>query len=476
MELTIWVRHILFAVITTGFVSSFACMFMLFISKVFKKINPCLHLYMCKAAVLMAVVPILTPFLYLRKMHYENGVWVFKGNVIGGVSYRMAPIYVILLCIIVIGIVIYFLINYAASMEIRCTLRGNVPVDDKKWTGLAEEYESKYSVNKVEVLQNDLLNTPVTLGIIKNSIVVPYKEYAAKNMHMIFEHEFYHIKHKDLVWKKICYLATYMHVFNLLIHHLFYELVLHQEIVCDLHAANNNSNYTFEEYMLFLGQIDDKKDKEKDKDKSDKDSSTAAAKGKKSFMTKRVESVMFHRYLKKPSKIVTALTLSLMIIFSTVPAYIIASQLSDLENKMIEETADKHQEEYVPFENYLTEYTRYAGDDDVNEIWVETETAQLGRSNILNINITVAPGDRMLYSPIQLTQYAKVTITTAPDNDDVTYRIGLQLNDSQSQYYVEGKGIMVHEFVVPYSGRYSVFVQNMSDSERIHVGGNAMWK
>lgn len=466
MELIIWSRRILLAIIATGLASAFSCIVLIIADKIFKRINPYLHLWMCKAAVVLCVLPVLTPFIYLDRLQLSHGVWVSRGNILGGISPRLVPAYIVADFIMIVIVSLYVIYHNTSAAEFRSALKGNVPVEDSNWLKLLEEYKQKYSIYNVEIFQNDMLNTPVSVGIRNYRIIVPYSSFSVKHMHMILEHEFYHIRHHDILWKKLGFAATCIHVLNIFTHRIFNELVFHEEVVCDLYASTNNPNYTQLEYIKFLGELED--------DNVD-ESSASSFGGKRSFIERRIKYIMKYKVLEKPAKIITALAMAAFILVSLVPSYVFAAEILDLEVNLDDKYIIMREEEYVPFENYLEEKHGHASDDpSVTEKYVY-EDGIMPFGGAYNIGITVAPNDRMLYSAIWLERNQTVTISVTPDKDYVPYRIGIRSNIDDSLFYVDGTGDMTHIFTIDINDNYNVFIENLGD-EHITVTGYARWR
>lgn len=467
MELIVWSRRILLAIIATGLASAFSCIILIIADKIFKRINPYLHLWMCKAAVVLCVLPVLTPFIYLSRLQLSHGVWVSRGNIFGGVSLRLLPAHIIVIFITIIIVSLYVVHHNTLAAEFRSALKGNVPVEDSNWLKLLEEYKQKYSIHNVEIFQNDMLNTPVSVGIRNYKIIIPYSSFSVKHMHMILEHEFYHIRHHDILWKKLGFVATCIHVLNIFTHRIFNELVFHEEVVCDLYASTNNPNYTQLEYIKFLGELED--------DNVD-ESSASSFGGRKNFIERRIRYIMKYKVLKKPSKIITALAMAAFMLVSLAPSYVFAAEAVDLEIKLNDKYAVMNEEQNVPFENYLEEKHGYASDDpSVTEKYVY-EDGIMPFGGAYNIDITVAPNDRMLYSRIWLVYGQTVTISVTPDKDNVPYRIGIRSDVDGYMTYVDGTGDMIHTFTIDVDDYYNVFIENLDDNEHVKVTGYARWR
>lgn len=74
-------------------------------------------------------------------------------------------------------------------------------------------YHKKESVQTEEVLYTDV-STPFTLGILHPHIFMPAKQKDMADKIYIYQHELYHIRHHDTLWKILCILALCIHWYN----------------------------------------------------------------------------------------------------------------------------------------------------------------------------------------------------------------------------------------------------------------------
>ena len=96
---------------------------------------------------------------------------------------------------------------------------------------IIKKYWEKYNLTGCEVYQNDLLHSPITMGIVHPKIILPFTSYSEKQLQMVMEHEINHIRCHDLLWRKIGLLITLIHWWNPLAYQLLNLLTIYQEIV-----------------------------------------------------------------------------------------------------------------------------------------------------------------------------------------------------------------------------------------------------
>lgn len=103
---------------------------------------------------------------------------------------------------------------------------------------------------KVNVVNG--IPTPLIIGILKNTIVIPSNNYTEKELKWIFNHELTHIKRKDNLLKLLMIFALALHWFNPFVYILrkfFYEQC---ELSCDEQVIKNIEIMEVKEYALLL--------------------------------------------------------------------------------------------------------------------------------------------------------------------------------------------------------------------------------
>ena len=93
-------------------------------------------------------------------------------------------------------------------------MKGNVPVEHPHYFAIFEECRRAYGLHQVALRQNDLITSPITEGLFKNQVVLPFSSYTDTELRMIYEHELTHIKNKDLHWRIFALVTSWIHWFN----------------------------------------------------------------------------------------------------------------------------------------------------------------------------------------------------------------------------------------------------------------------
>uniref|UniRef100_UPI0013E8C5EC M56 family metallopeptidase n=1 Tax=Longirhabdus pacifica TaxID=2305227 RepID=UPI0013E8C5EC len=94
----------------------------------------------------------------------------------------------------------------------------------------------KNSMNiKTNVLlkQSSIIDTPMLIGLMKPTIVLPHSNYDSHELRFVLTHELVHYKRKDVWVKALTMVATAMHWFNPLLYVMSKAISTQCEISCD---------------------------------------------------------------------------------------------------------------------------------------------------------------------------------------------------------------------------------------------------
>lgn len=108
---------------------------------------------------------------------------------------------------------------------------------------------------KINILRCNQVHTPILMGFIKPSIVLPAKDFTMEQYHFILKHELIHYKHHDLFYKLILLWTSALHWFNPFVHYMVYLANNDIELFCDEKViAKNNLQYR-EDYSNMMLHI-----------------------------------------------------------------------------------------------------------------------------------------------------------------------------------------------------------------------------
>ena len=105
---------------------------------------------------------------------------------------------------------------------------------------------------KVLLLWNDQLQSPLMLGFFRPVLVLPRRDYGREELDFILRHELTHWRRRDLLWKVLALAANALHWFNPLVWLMARRAAEDLESACDRSVIKGQSREFVEEYAQAL--------------------------------------------------------------------------------------------------------------------------------------------------------------------------------------------------------------------------------
>jgi len=121
----------------------------------------------------------------------------------------------------------FFIFNYWKSHQ---KIRHAIPIQNDVLAKWKTEHQLKRGI---QILTSDQITTPLTVGILKPKIILPVEMVEESNLEYMLEHEFYHIKRWDALWKILTIGIACFHWFNPLVWIMCILANRDLEISCD---------------------------------------------------------------------------------------------------------------------------------------------------------------------------------------------------------------------------------------------------
>lgn len=153
----------------------------------------------------------------------------------------MLSIWETLMIIWILGIFIflsYHLVrHYFFMMMVK---RWSKKVDDPCTIHMLEKIKNELNLNvKIKVKQCSFIHTPILVGFINHSILLPIKNYGEEELSIILKHELVHLKRKDLWYKAFVMVVYSIHWFNPILYLFAKEIDNLCERSCDDEVLKN---------------------------------------------------------------------------------------------------------------------------------------------------------------------------------------------------------------------------------------------
>ena len=182
--------------------------------KIWKPQNPALMLALYKLALVLYWVPVSFVWICVKRISFENMVIAYKGEFVCSTVPPMTAAFRLLGYLWLAGFVIAIVRFARKQHRLFMLMRGNVPVAQLRYLAVFEECRRQFGLDTVMLCQNDLLSSPITAGLFRQQVILPFAAYTDAELRMIYEHELTHIQHRDLFWRMLALVTSWVHWFN----------------------------------------------------------------------------------------------------------------------------------------------------------------------------------------------------------------------------------------------------------------------
>ncbi|ADL42491.1 peptidase M56 BlaR1 [Caldicellulosiruptor obsidiansis OB47] len=126
----------------------------------------------------------------------------------------------------------WFLIRYIWFKMI--LIRSSRKCSNEYCRRMIERYYNLRKIpKKIKILESDIIQTPMLIGIITPILVIPTKDIVREDLRLIIRHELVHFKRKDVLVKWLSKLINALHWFNPLVYFAVLKLNRECEYSCD---------------------------------------------------------------------------------------------------------------------------------------------------------------------------------------------------------------------------------------------------
>lgn len=155
-----------------------------------------------------------------------------------------------------IGTILYLIYNLFFYFIFKHSLKKSLFFVNKdieeKFYGLKTQMVPR---SKVVIRESDLIDSPMIIGIIKPMLLIS-ENTNVENISYILDHEFTHLKRKDLLYKLIIFLAVSIHWFNPVVHLMRKVSTEDLELSCDEEVIKGmNREYRIEYSKTLIESI-----------------------------------------------------------------------------------------------------------------------------------------------------------------------------------------------------------------------------
>lgn len=181
------------------------------------------------------------------------GTFLLEDYVIYAVTDAITCVTIVLLIPWLAGC-IYHLRHYIREKKKIKELKTLALMCGKNCSEKIETYKKEIGVHQnVYVCYHFVTSVPIVFGIINPVILLPERDYTEQELDLILKHELMHIKHHDLLWKRICQIIQILYWWNPITKELFGLVDEWTEAYCDYGMCE--TFYNKKEYFSIILQI-----------------------------------------------------------------------------------------------------------------------------------------------------------------------------------------------------------------------------
>ncbi len=421
--------------------------------------NPVLLLALQKLTLILYWLPVSFACVCIPRISFENGVRAYTGEFVCSSVPSMTVVFLILGIVWLAGFWLSVVRDGIKICRLAKLLRGNVPVQDARYLDLFEACRRRAGVGGVTLSQNDLLCSPVTAGLVRKQLILPFADYTDRELYMIYEHELIHIKNRDLPWRILALVTSWIHWFNPVIGLLMRDLDCEQEVICDLSIALDNAHYTKKEYAAFLVRLTDKEAA---------NAYTTALTEDQSQTIRRIQKMTMTKRFVKPKRWMTVISCACLAVMSMIPATAVSAEAARLQENWMR--AEEISVEIQPLDDSVVQY----GYDDGSVIEINRGLEYVPYSSKVELDMTINANTRCVYQYRSMSAGNSISISTVCDDTSATYKIGIKNKETGKMEWISGTGKLVYDFDIVESGSYVAFVEN-NNNFSIKIEGTAMY-
>lgn len=459
-SLAVEIQNLCWCMVTASVAGSVLVLILMLLSKIEKLQNSRLQLPWMKIALLCYLLPLPTLLVIGTRTGIAPHGFVWTSDFWMASTMPMKKVYMSIAGIWMIGLVVGVVFRIIQYRKLRNILKGNIPVEDELCIEMIKEYQKKFHLSNVLFYQNDSILFPICTGSLEPQIILPVQSYCEKELHMVLEHELSHVKHRDLLLKKIGLLVTFIHWWNPFSYVLLRKLILQEEIECDIRTCENNRHFTMKEYGYYLAGIPE--------DENDMVFVSALSKSKKDLI-RRLEGMARGKKYTKRMAVASCIMLSML---AMVPSYAASEGMAQMNERWFEDTVIEREHEPVDYDA-LELHGHVDDDPDVVEIDL-TEDGVEPVSALVTLDYTINPMTRVVYRYQNMNAGDRIAVIASCNDSSIVYRIGIRDEDGVVDYR-QGSGSQDHIFTIDKAGRYAVYVENRSSSKSMKVTGSATY-
>lgn len=194
-------------------------------------------------------LPTIQPIEMLQ-MGTKEFVAVANNEISGSLQHATISVYSVIGYVWIAGVILvigYHIFHHLRF--VRLVKRWNETICDEKIIANFRELKAKMGItNSVHLQRNSLITTPMIVGVVTPTILLPTTDFSEDELSFILAHELVHYKRKDIWYKGLVLVATAIHWFNPVVYLMSRSIALQCEISCDQEVVKNSQEDQRQQY------------------------------------------------------------------------------------------------------------------------------------------------------------------------------------------------------------------------------------
>ncbi len=155
-------------------------------------------------------------------------------GIVRSVLVSVTPLSTVLLGIWLLGALVGLSFGSVRHRRILRAIRREARPASPKDVALLDACRAEFGIRQpVEMIRAASVPTPILSGIVRPLLCLPEREFTAEELRLVLHHELMHLKHHDLLVKRIALWVSAVHWFNPAVHLIRHELTQAAELACD---------------------------------------------------------------------------------------------------------------------------------------------------------------------------------------------------------------------------------------------------
>lgn len=179
------------------------------------------------------IVPVAYGIVLLKVGNEVTGkITGYDGNTVMTICFQVAFV------VWLIGAIVTARNIFGKRNKVRALHQYDLPMDDPRIIELFYETYPEIAKRKIPVYRNLIVDTPMIVGVLHPTLLVPDRSFSESMLKIILQHEATHIIHKDNLYKFIGRIVICIIWWNPLLYRYFKEWTKWAETYCDISVCD----------------------------------------------------------------------------------------------------------------------------------------------------------------------------------------------------------------------------------------------